>query len=70
MGLTGIDGKFKSNVSMRGVVSITSYIKLTQCINGNLAVINNPLWSITFNSRASRKNEEEEEEEGEMLLAA
>ncbi len=57
MGLTGIDGKIKSNVSMRGVVSITSNIKLTQWINGNLAVINFRRCKFV----ALRRNEEEDD---------
>ncbi|CCM09934.1 protein of unknown function [Cardinium endosymbiont cEper1 of Encarsia pergandiella] len=64
MGLTGIDGKIKSNVSMRGVVSITSSIKLTQSVNGNLAVINN---SRRCKFVALRK---EEEEDDELRMAA
>ena len=64
MGLIGIDGKIKSNVSMRGVVSITSSIKLTQSVNGNLAVINN---SRRCKFVALRK---EEEEDDELRMAA
>jgi len=64
LGLTGIDGKIKSNVSMRGVVSITSSIKLTQSVNGNLAVINN---SRRCKFVALRK---EEEEDDELRMAA
>jgi len=59
LGLTGIDGKIKSNVSMRGVVSITSTIKLTQSLNGNLAVINN---SRRCKFVALRRKEEEDDE--------
>lgn len=47
---------------MRGVVSITSHIKLTQCINGNLVVINS-------RRRKFFALNEEEEEEG-MRMAA
>jgi len=64
LGLIGIDGKIKSNVSMRGVVSITSSIKLTQSVNGNLAVINN---SRRCKFVALRK---EEEEDDELRMAA
>lgn len=70
LGLTGIDGKVKSNVSMRGVVSITSHIKLTQCINGNdgLPIILPKAWTLTLSLR--RKREEEEEEGADALRLA
>ena len=37
MGSTGIDEKYRSSVSMRGVVSITSSTNLHNHINGNVA---------------------------------
>jgi len=39
MGSTGFDDKFRCNVSMRGVVSSTSYNKLSLYIIGNNQLI-------------------------------
>lgn len=62
--MTGIDEKVKSDVSMRGVVSITSNKKLASYINGNLYVV------INSGRRRSLGEEEEEEEEGSFRMAA